>query len=557
MTKQTKRIFSRREMLMGVAASATFLQLNPFEILANALSQGIIDRAHAEATNATQLLNYAYISMAGGPPRWMFDIPLRPNGDDQFFNNPMLITKVDPSNPTGVYASHEISGFHLPYFWAGHIPTSDGNKVPLSALAANLLCMRGLNMQGDGHDLNRHKQITPIPGQPSLTGLAADRHNSFIPAVTLGSSLGYKSKLGSAIIETKDLATLLDPFTFNFTPTVVGRGGSAEEVMDKALLRLREHAEKADPKVRSLFTDHFKARSLFKSNFGNLTQVYANLVAKYESLIKRSFAEHELSGLDKEPIISDGGALFGYDSVDDTFNIKQGTDLRDSFVVDGKSVGQAQNSFAGVGSTIGNLASAMAIIEFVLLNKVSHSVTVNIGGINNLRLPNGSVFTSMGLNNDAHFVGAISTMFYFSKYYKAISACLYELFSQLRVGNMFDKTVVHLSSEFNRSARDDGMGSDHGWQGSSACVFSGMLESLAVVGNIEANHTKDKTHKGSWGVAAPLPDLNGREMIIGNVASTVATMLEMDSPTPNDAGFVKKQGNKVTVHASRPKNIAS
>ena len=80
-----------------------------------------------------------------------------------------------------------------------------------------------------------------------------------------------------------------------------------------------------------------------------------------------------------------------------------------------------------------------------------------------------------------------------------------------------------------------------------------MVNELTVVGNILS---ADINKLGTWGDAGPLPELNGRPMVIGNAASTVANLLEIKSPTPNDMSVTIKDNGKAKLAIKSLKNVA-
>jgi hypothetical protein len=83
--------------------------------------------------------------------------------------------------------------------------------------------------------------------------------------------------------------------------------------------------------------------------------------------------------------------------------------------------------------------------------------------------------------------------------------------------------VIHVASEFSRSARVDGSGSDHAFEGAVTSVWSGAIQKPIVLGNIRQNASvstaRDPVYAGTWGGAAPvtLGSTSG-PLGIGNVA---------------------------------------
>src|SRR5690606_26764480 len=112
-----------------------------------------------------------------------------------------------------------------------------------------------------------------------------------------------------------------------------------------------------------------------------------------------------------------------------------------------------------------------------------------------------------------------------TKYFRAVASCLYELITALKNkqipggGNLFNKVILTISSDFNRSARSNGSGSDHGWEGSSYTLFSGRIPGFEVIGNVTSENSSG--YSGTWGKAGLVAELMNKRMVIGNVASTV------------------------------------
>jgi hypothetical protein len=327
--------------------------------------------------------------------------------------------------------------------------------------------------------------------------------------------------------------------------------GNVEAAIDQALQRMSASAADKNKFLPSTFATRFNAKKMMMKQFGNLQASYNTLVAKYRNLINRSFAAEgnlSLVGVDDRAI--PGLGTGPYRVLENEF--LTGSDIR---------------TITNSGTGIDQLAEGMAVAEFMLIQGLSSSVNIQSGQFlkahyqSTINPTNNAVRTNVSPNHtmDVHFTGSHVGTILFSRYYRAVSACLFELIGNLKsapAGNgrsIFDQTVMTVTSEFNRLPRTDASGADHGWQGSNFTIFSGMVDKLTVVGNVK---TTDGSKRGTWGLAAPLDELNGREAIIGNAASTVAAMTEVKSPTPNDQSFVYKEKGKVRLAVKSVKNVA-
>jgi hypothetical protein len=122
-------------------------------------------------------------------------------------------------------------------------------------------------------------------------------------------------------------------------------------------------------------------------------------------------------------------------------------------------------------------------------------------------------------------MGSITSTMLTTILYRGFLSGLTEQVRALKAKGIFDKTVLHISSEFNRCPLKDGSGSDHGWFGSNATLISGMIKHMSVVGNVQkASYSKD--YAGTFGVGAPFV-MAGENfpLRVNDVALTVTSML--------------------------------
>lgn len=551
--------YDRRNFLKNTLFTSSALALNPFKLLLDGMVAGICDKAYAGDMNSASVVNYMHISMSGGCPRWMFDLPLKPNGEtDSIGNNLMLVTGFDNVEKTSQsYQLVKHASYYFPKIWDALVSDGKGGLREIKPLLNHLISFRGVNLQIDGHELNRLKQDAPIAGGYSIGGLNVEKSLHPIPAVFIGSSLNFKSRSGIGIINasgSNPISTLLTPFQMTGAKSF-GADDTAQKMINEALLSLEKHAETATPSSKSIFTDRKNAKKLFEREFGNLTDVYNDLANKYEGIIRETLRLNNMSFLDTSPIFAKENSMYTVQASAGEAILSDGFDLRNSIILDSKR-NVSGDGVSNKDTTIAALSRVMAVGEYLLVNNLSSTINLTIGSLSNLMFETtkGTLMNQIS-NNDAHETGAISTMYFFTKYYLCISACLLELIERLKSANIFDNTVINLSSEFNRSARSNGSGSDHGWKGSSSTLFTGLTNAPLIVGDIQANYTGDSNRSGGWGVAAESESLSGRELLIGNVSSSICELLSIPTPTPNDQSLLSKSNLEVRTHVSKPKNI--
>jgi hypothetical protein len=561
---------NRRKFLkqsVGGIGSA-ILAAHPLELfLANVLSS-LFQRAHAqshvyehESFSEKKLIS---LSLAGGPSRWYWDLPLIPNGNDAFQygdrKRSLLITKLNENSEgvagyQGEYATVKVGDdYFLPYLWSGKIATPNGGMANMSELAQNMLMIRGIHTINN-HDVSRRNMLKPS-NYASMGGLLADQSKTAVPAIaTPGNETGsFKSRSGTpqllSSLTKESLGQMLNPFNNGLNLNLkksIGSATTIDEVMEDALDIMEK---KSGDKHRSLptsYQDRIKAKKMLTEEYTNLVESFDFLNTKYTSLIKRSFGEAalRLAGCDDLSIMSIDDRLF---RIEENSNYSGNLiDITDS------------------NTTILNLAEALAVAEFMITGssgstkdfKKSFSSFVNMTASSRIMNSN------RRFSADAHYTGSYTSLVLFSRYYRAIASCLYEFKNQLvskKVSSsqsLFDRSVLTISSEFSRDARDDGSGSDHGYQGAAFSILSGMIEKTMVFGDIK-EHSGVVGKNCTWGYGAPMNALSGQPPAIGNAASTVTTLLGLPQINENNSSFVKldSAGKAVSLFAKlKPVNV--
>ena len=65
-------------------------------------------------------------------------------------------------------------------------------------------------------------------------------------------------------------------------------------------------------------------------------------------------------------------------------------------------------------------------------------------------------------NSDAHAVGGVVSTVFFTKYFQGVGYGINEFINRIEKWELNDDYIIHLGSEFSRSAQSSGAGSDHG-----------------------------------------------------------------------------------------------
>jgi hypothetical protein len=176
-----KKRVSRRDFLKSTGSLAGS-SLIPSTLISNLVFQGILDKALAQvAGNPRESLNYAIINLAGGPPRWYFDLPLEANAGAGLHNPRHSFGNcfkeeggaLRPDYRSAPFTNGASQRFHLPYLWNQTVSTSVGNFRLADALP-NALFVRGIHNLIDGHAINNQMIVSPQLTDRTILGLNSD-----------------------------------------------------------------------------------------------------------------------------------------------------------------------------------------------------------------------------------------------------------------------------------------------------------------------------------------------------------------------------------------------
>jgi hypothetical protein len=532
---------SRRDFLKHTLTSTPLLmsalRLSPFGLFMESIIKKAYGIKDVEGSNP---FNYVGIMMQGAPPRWVFDLPLRPNGEaDPFMASPMVNTQLINNLPT--YHQLKIGKYYMPILWDKYIPVLSGGKVKMSELLQNIIMFRGYNLGVDGHGGNQVRHFRPNNGGTSIDGELGAKSSRPIPNVACGRVFGFSSPTGSSQIQvslsdSNPLTTLMSNFALSSGDPLSMKAGQVEAAFDLVLKAMEAEAHQNNVPLKNTYANRINAKKVFKEEYGNLKDWYTIRYNEYRRLERECFSNHEYSlgpGIQEHEFLKtikeEHGLPENYYRIQ---NINQrGTHFPEWGISFEDSISEETYVYA--------MSHTLTISEFLLQNKLTSALTLNWSNLRNVQIGDKKINPT----NDGHSNGTLASMFLYSKMYQAIASGLNEFKNFLSSIDQFDKTVIQLSGDFNRSARFDGSGSDHGWKGTNTTVMSGMIKEHGIVGNCKTYTTGG--HRGTWGVAAGLDFLGGSEMAFGHVASSIATMLECDSASENNPSLVAKDRDGV------------
>jgi hypothetical protein len=524
--------------------------------------------------------------MYGGPTRWCFDHFLRPYDDNVYYDHPMIFNKISNSKYAQQYSyeTFKHNSINLPLLWKNKIPTKGNSNIEMSSLLDNMLSVRGVHLEGSfGHPLNCSKMIAPIVGGLSLDGLIGDLSTTAFGAISVGNTpvtRAFKSRKSTiSKIPTNEknyLEYLLRPFVYEKS-LLKGQNKEIDAAINDAIDSLKLSSSK-----HVLHRDLFKARKFLRTSIEGLIENYDDLVKKYELLIQKALKSKILNVNDqnilgaKFPIEMNGDVdvekIYGHFKYDDVF-------LCDS------DIREVMNN-----ATVGEMAQNFALSEYVIVNGLSSSILISdkseIGsmfeGVKSRKCVSDKLIkkvfnkktnkTVLSVDEesytprqskvtfDPHSIGSVLTFLTSSTYFYILSTCLNELVSEIKKHNiegvnLFDETLIHIASEYDREPLLDLKGSAHNEKAHVSSFLSGIIKGQEVLGNIYTGLDKNEKEWGTQGNSAPVEALNGERIGISNLSSTISEMLRAPAIVKRSPSIVEVKNNKVHSKIERARNI--
>ncbi|WP_127716038.1 hypothetical protein [Halobacteriovorax sp. HLS] len=514
--------------------------------------------------------NYFQFNMYGGPTRWNYDHLLKPFDEDIFYQHPMVgnefVTSSSGEIQSLAYNIRKYKQVNVPTLWHNHIPTTSNDQVKMTNLLDNCLMVRGIHHGGlTGHPMVCSKLIAPSLGGMSINGVLADRSQKPFKSISIGNTplnRAYKSHHSSATNINSDhvnyLHYLLDPLSGD------GKKGlpstkEIESAIDEALDNLKTSNN-------SLSNDLHSARRFFRQSIDGLLADYDLLLKKYKDLISRAL-KTRIEGVTSNKLVPKlhAGKIENVDQVYGAYK------LIDKYLLDD----DLRTILDDV--EIETMAQEFALTEYVLINGLSSSIVVSckneIGNIlkniiskrayseESLKSADGKFRTNIvAASFDSHATGSYINLLTTSQYYLSLASCLNELISRLKetkIGNisLFDETLIHISSEFDRIPDDLLCGSAHNEQAHSSTFYSGAIKGPQVVGNIFTSLNSSNKKWGTIGNSAPIKSFNNQRLNIGHLSSSIAAVLRINPLIKRANPFLELKNEQVHLTVDKAQNI--
>jgi len=530
---------NRRDILkmMSGYGGARMLAGSGATSILHMMVQGYFSKLYAQSQRV-QPRKFIDMNVLGGFASHYCYLPLKPRTSDSFAANGWVATRWNSGG--AVYETLPVTSgsttIQMPPVWGVGIPKATARGAGLtdsSAVFQKSIFMRGLWNAFDSHGFGWLHKSRPSPSALSIGGVVADAADPIAsPLTAIGinpfDTSGYAAKkIAQKIINTGGdrISAIVNPVIAdtNMRNLLSTRDGFSQQfnaALEAVASDVRGIREGADNILASVAS----AESLLRRNFGNLTDRWNSLLAKYRQIMRDS---RDITGVIPNAINPAAGSLLRRVEGDDTnFQYATAPDLRQIFTPTSEVQWMAEN---------------FATLEFLMEENLSHMVSCDIISVVGLNVVNeminggivtaGPLVTSHGL--DQHVSGSGFALAVNTFYSRALIACMNEFVLRMTELGKMDDLLIRVSSEFTRAPRNTGTGSDHGWQANCFWLVSGGIHQPQVVGNIIRN-SPDVNRSGTWGYGG-LVNHEGSPIRInmGHAVSSVAAALRVTSPVDN------------------------
>lgn len=517
-----KNKLSRREFLANSAKSGLALAVYD-TILASLVSTYSQSAMAAPA----QFKNFIHLNMYGSPPRWMFDLILNPENKAASFmaNKQVANIYTGSSRYTGgdyKLINYDSTGIYVPYLLGLKVPTTNGGTTKKSMVQAwnildHMIQIRGIDVLNAAHQGASNLHQAAVVGAPTLTSVTADRATTSandptknsLRAMVLNPNAGslFKSDGGNAQFSYSvsgagnalaNIFSSMRPISRenNFSANFIN---NSKALADKTSAALDSLDPGAKNYYRGLLDSSGNAVQILNDEsiqiFSDLKSDWEEIYTRYEKLVREVLVT-EFKGINdkavgQNPKTNAEEALYSYSRSDVYSNQDKNKQIDVRIML--------------ASANLDAMAAQFAVTEFLVTRGICPSISLSPVAMKGLNI-NGS---NASMSFDQHYTGIMPGICLNSLYFLSFSSCLLELIGALKAKKVFDDTLIYWNSEFNRSPRNDGSGSDHASRGAHVNLISGRINQFKLLGNIYVNGAGegadyDKTYQGTWGHGAPL-----------------------------------------------------
>lgn len=566
---------NRRDLLKGIFTSSA-LALPIYKLIEILIKNDSFSPLGAPTIESTR--NYIQFNFYGGPTRWCYDHFLSPY-ENRIIHNPMTFNQINPniSPDKQIHKTYKYKNINVPLLWDEDLLS----KRKMSNLLDNSLTIRGVHLEGtSGHPMNSSKMVAPSIGGLSIDGILSDMSKKPLSSITVGdtpANRAYRSRRNSNIKISGNvknrLEYLLSPFHLDSKEE--NKNNELEQIVDEAIKVLNKSKES-----KNLKSDLKKARVFFRDNISNFLNEYNSLISKYKEIIDKAL-KYKIKGIDdspvptiKLPIIVKGNVeiedVLGPYRINNIYFMNE--DLRE--ILDKIEVTRLAEDFAlaeflskygltssvvfsdknEIGEMFKNVSSKRTLRDTDIIksyNPERNETTLSTKSKYRKETPQ--------LSFDSHSVGSVINLLTCAKYYYVFSSCLDEFISTLKSieiynKTLFDETVIHVTSEFDRVPNSNLSGSGHNEEAHVSTFYSGIIDGPLVLGNIYIGTNNKDKQWGTIGSSAPVKAL-GSKTGISHLSSSLSCLLRIPPIVRRSPSLIKIENEKVIPIIELAKNI--
>lgn len=456
-------------------------------------------------------------------------------------------------------------GYLIPDFW--DLKMKSG--VEHSTLLQNMISIRGVDINASGHPHGIIKTVRPDSTQPSIQGVISDHSKSPLPSIIFGSNPATRSyesvKRGGITIPLNErnlLEQILSPFVLAEEKSLFGSSNDKKKIITNVLdnLKLVEGAE--DKYMKELYG----SLDLFIDNLGPFLDEYESYLSKYEKLILENIRNFNGLSLDKLSLRTlDLGNLSKFKSEEEwgRYKIDYQTYLR------GDNLEEMLSS-----ADLGFVPHQFACTEFLLKRGLTNSLMMstpnemgsflyNCSNKNNVHQKSFSdrkiVSTKdkfVSIQMDSHNTGTILQTIASFMFYRGLVPCLDRLKNELKANqigdnkNLFDKTLIHICSEFERIPTEFESGTEHNHRSHTSSFLSGAIKKFHIAGNIKTGNNV----YGTIGTAGNVEKF-GRNLDPRDLYQSICSIMKIKSPVPRAEVLLDWKGDEIISTLNELKNV--
>ncbi len=510
------------------------------------LLQILFQQAYARAADSnTYDYNYVSLMTPSAPPRWYFDQPLNPDNQSANFIPGSFGTEIKKSGNLWLpdYKNYKqrfgAGDVYLPPVW--NLKSAAGENF--SSLLKEMIMVRGVDMEINSHFLNQERTVRPFSTSASISGLVGNASSAPTPSIGFTTSRttevfrGVGSAAGIAVAPGNPIPGITTPFNVS----KVVKQDDLNYSIKQALSEMDKYAKNNNLPSIGAENNLNKTYDMFERNLASYQSNYTAIFNKYKTILTQETAL-------EIPNVSDRSLLN---------TIKPAGEAVFGTAPSKRLNGSNFKSIYEAGSAPTQIASAFAFCEFALSEKLTSSLTLDLGTTTYMNVD------GVAMPCDQHYAGAVASIVFTNTFYRCILACMLELRKALKAKNMYDKTLFHFSSEFSRTPQKDMAGSDHGFNSASTSFISGRITpaGAGLVGNIhkESDNANEKSlYPGTWGKSAPTKfnDGKSRRIINDDIVSTICEIMQVPKIGTKGQSLVKNDNGVVSLLVKEKKNVA-